>query len=130
MGNRYSPTVLFFSLHICIQLCQHHWLKDYPFPIELSHSLSKNQSAIHVMVYFWPLSSILFIVCLSLCSATLSEFLSFCSIVLKSVRTLFFHILLVFAMLGCLHFNINLQISFSVSAKKAAGVLVGTAFNL
>ena len=45
--------------------------KDYSFPIELSDTLVKNQLTINIWVYFWTLSSILWICICPYASTTL-----------------------------------------------------------
>lgn len=110
----------FILLHVEIVFSQHHFLKTILSLLNFLGTLVENQLTIYLRVYkiyYTVLITVaLFMVSFDIGKCESSNFVLLCKIILVG--------------LGPLHFQINFRISFPISAKEAARILLGIALNL
>ena len=110
-------------LHDNRQLCQYHLLKMLSFfPLDGFGSFVKDQVIISVWVHFWVFNSIP-LICLSVTGPVPCSFYHNWSVVIPPEVLLLLRI--VFAILGFLLFQKNLQIGLSISVKSSFRILMG-----
>lgn len=116
------------QLHLFVSSCPGTVWTDL-FPLRfLGHPCWKSVG-VHVWVYFWALSSNP-LICVSVLSQYYTVLINFV-LGLKSGSmsppTLFFFFEIILALQAPLLFHVNLKISFFISAKKAPGIVIGSA---